>query len=212
MQRRSVPFLALTAVLLSSSAARADTSFSIEPIVAITKQKSDPSIEGTFTRTFEKSPFGLSGFWWVTGGWAEGYGGPTYAPKPWLTLGTGVGLEQNNGFSKLQARYNVNFTVSTATKTGFPILVAGSLEMNTDTFHHGDTDGMWYDILATLTMHPNFTFGARGRRYIGFGPLAQMNIPELHTKMWVLLGVVDAERRLDTFKTFTGLTGLTLEL
>ncbi len=208
--RISIPFVALAALFLFSSAAEADTSFTVEPIVAITKKKSDPSIDGTFTRTFEKSPFGLSGFWWVTGGFAEAYAGPTYAPKPWLTIGTGVGLEQNARFTNPQGRYAINFN-ATSLREFAKTEITGSLEMNTATFS-GDVSGVWYDVLATLTMHPNFTFGARGRRFIGFGPFVQMNIPELHTKMWMFLGVVDAERRLDTFKTFAGVTGLTFDL
>ncbi len=207
--RRSVPFLALAALFLFPTAARADTSFTIEPIVSISKKRSEPSLGGTFTRTFEKSKFGVSGFWWVTGSWAEGYAGPTYAATPWLTLGVGAGAEQNTGFTNLQDRYNVNFTIATETFKSTPFFLSGSFEVNRATFH-GDASGIWYDGLMTVTPREWLTAGARGRRYIGVGPFVQMNVTEMHTKIWVLWALADPDQKATPFSS--ALLGTTLEL
>ena len=208
--RKSTLFVAFMTTFLFSFAAKADTDVSIEPEVAITKEGSDPQIANALSRTFPKSPFGVYGYWRMREGWVEGYAGPTYSPRPWLTIGTGAGVEQTFGYANPQGRYNITFAMR-AEEMFSSAEIGGSFEMNTATLRHGDMSGMWYDVYATVTIAQTITWGARGRRFLGFGPLLQWNVHEMHTKIWGMLGVVDPEQYRDPF-TFTGLTGLTFDL
>lgn len=182
-----ISLAALAAVALIAQTAAADTTFNFEPIVALEATKSpDPSIEGSMSHVFRDSKFGMSGFWWVTKDWAEFHGGPTYALTSWLTLGADIGLEQING--ELKGRYAANVWIS---KGDFA--ASGCFEWGQPVYH-GEWSNAWYDAMATYTPFTRFTGGARMRRAIGVGPFAQINVPEAHTKLWLLWAAADPGR------------------
>ena len=190
---------------LMPTAARADTTFAVEPLLQINGSRSpDPSVEGWFMRSFEGSPFGVSGFWWVMKDWAEIHLGPTWTPVEGLTLGVDVGIEQN-GDAGLRLRYATSVWFS---RDGWT--ANGSMEFANDLFI-GDASVIWYDVLVAYQVHDRLTLGARTRREIGAGPFVQLHVPELHAKLWTTWAPIHFEHITEP-NPGNALLGLTIEL
>ncbi|OGY83257.1 MAG: hypothetical protein A3F54_02745 [Candidatus Kerfeldbacteria bacterium RIFCSPHIGHO2_12_FULL_48_17] len=95
---------------------------------------------------------GLFAFVQAMENWAQGYGGLTVAPFPWLELGTGVGLEQGDN----PWRFAENLWIGSG-----PVSFLGIVE-------HGGS-GWWYKALGKYTFDSHFSAGVLAQRFAGVG-------------------------------------------
>lgn len=149
------------------------------------KTPSVDSIDAYLYKRFEKSDLGMSGFFLVTEGWAEGYAGPTYAPTDWAELNVALGGEQTpNG---LGLRYGTGLWLGTG-----PWSALINLEANNDVFL-GDYLGFWYDFTGTYAANNWLKLGIRDRRFVGAGPHISATIPSTPLSVWVTWTPIDPE-------------------
>ena len=115
--------------------------------------------------------FGLSYFLLVEPSWAEAYIGPTYSPKPWISIGLSAGIEQNKPLFR----------------------GAGSLWLGKDDisflalWEKGFGKGnYWYKMTLNCQVHPSFAIGFVAWRFHGIGPIFTYEIPKTDIKLWMV--------------------------
>jgi hypothetical protein len=98
-------------------------------------------------------------FWGINSRtWSEGYIGPTYTPKPCITLSAGAGAETGGA----------RFGWSASGKKG-KYFYASIHEW-------GKGSGYWYKNYVTKDVTPRITVGVWGERCKGFGPTVNIRV------------------------------------
>ncbi|MBU0546194.1 hypothetical protein KKA13_02985 [Patescibacteria group bacterium] len=122
----------------------------------------------------------------MTEGWSEALIGPTWAPTDWLELGASIGAEQ------VSDGLGWRFSASLWAGQG-PLSFLGIVEFNPQTFQ-GDASGVWFDLTPKAQIVPWLTAGAKWRRGVGVGPLAEISIPPTPIALWASWMPIDPER------------------
>lgn len=187
--KRVLKILAVVSLVSAAAPARAQTTVTFEPLLVADKDGVNPSIEGTFAKSVEHSAWGLGGFWWVTKDWAEAYAGPTWTHDA-VSLGLGVGAEQQGGGKNVRLRYALSLGVDV--KLAY---LNACVEHNTGLFRN-EQEGLWYDVVAAYRAAP-FGIGWRARRGIGAGPYLEAKIERLHSRPWISWMAIDPEHPSD---------------
>ncbi|NCO05324.1 MAG: hypothetical protein GW939_04240 [Candidatus Magasanikbacteria bacterium] len=150
-------FILITAFVLNINNAEAQTGgFFITSEV----QTADtvPIISGGMMHTFEGSPpLGASFFALTTQVFSEIYAGPTWAPKPWLSLSLSMGVQSLSG--ELAERYGASVWL-------------GNEYISSLTVMEGDNSGepgLWYDHTTSMPVVGGLALGIHGRRFVGSG-------------------------------------------
>ena len=129
------------------SASKVEGQYKLSPIVAGNASKRLGSGFGAFT-------FALA-----TDGFAQLYGGPTYAPTKHLELGLGGGLSNNGEFRK-----------------GGYAWFGGSSGYLLALGEHDHLSGWWYRSIAAAKPTDTLAVGGHVQRYIGVGPYVELKL------------------------------------
>lgn len=114
--------------------------------------------------------FGISYFLLVEPGWAEAYVGPTYSPKPWISIGLSAGIEQNKPLFRGAGSLWLGHK-----KTSFLFLWEKG-------FGKGN---YWYKATLSYQAQPSFAIGLVAWRFTGIGPIFTYEIPKSDIRLWV---------------------------
>ncbi len=129
-----------------------------------------PDINYFGTKKLPKG-FGISYFLLVEPGWAEAYVGPTYSPKPWISIGLSAGIEQNKHIFRGAGSLWLGHK-----KTSFLFLWEKG-------FGKGN---YWYRATLSYQAEPSFSVGITAWRFAGIGPIFTYEIPKSDIKIWVM--------------------------
>lgn len=171
------------ALFFSLSSPAAATQATVETRLLTTETQLELS-ENLFITTSISGPFG--GFVQVFGSrsWAELYGGLTLQPGPWLQIGLGVGVEQNDKPIRVGGFFwigdNVNYFTRTELEKG------GS--------------GVWYQSLGAYRPVSWFGAGYFLRKGEGLGPYVEVLMPKPKLKFWAAPLILDLDTQTIFFK------------
>jgi len=102
--------------------------------------------------------------------WSEGLIGVSYSPSEFVTLGVGAGIESNPALYRLCASVWVG-------KGNTSLLILGE---------KGDgRTNYWYKATADYKISENFSAGLIAWRFTGIGPVANLTIKKLDSKLWL---------------------------
>lgn len=169
----------LTTIMLSLVIIATATTVMAEPLVIAEVQSTYADGAPTVTPNiyildhFEDARFGVQAFAAVTGGWAELYAGPTYAPTDWLELSVMAGVQSIG--SSLEARYAAS---AWAGNEAFDTLWWVEWD-------HLGTNSVWYDAFVRYQVLDPLRVGVRFSRFVGSGPTVWTSIPNTPIGAWV---------------------------
>lgn len=129
--------------------------------------------------------WGVSAFFMVVDGWAQGYAGPTYAPAEWVELSLNIGAQQTPDGLAFRYAASAWFGYS-----WFDFL--GIVEFDNPAFQ-GDDLGVWYDLTAVGKVTDWFAAGAKVQRGVGFGPHLKLTEANTGLGLWLSWCPVDLE-------------------
>jgi hypothetical protein len=153
---------AVTATLLAifSSLAVGQVSGSIESENLIAAGAVTPQINVYVQGPIASSKrFGWSAWSLTSKAWSEAYAGPTWTPRPWLSLSVSAGAETNK----------------------HPLRVAGSVSASKGKWaesyvHEKGGSGWWYKSVSTYQASKKTAVGFFSQRFAGSGPYAERKI------------------------------------
>jgi hypothetical protein len=127
-----------------------------------------PAIDVLMMNSSKNKKIGAFAWIFVNESWAEGYGGLTYMPSPYLQLGFGLGLERANNPWRI----------------GNMIWV-GKEDWSVLSLFEAGGSGYWHQINAIYHLNKNIGIGLMKEEFTGFGPRLELTIPQLPIQLWV---------------------------
>lgn len=159
-----VPGLIILVVLLLVRAAYGQNW--VEERTYVAGGMATPRIDGLLATPIKSQ---MGGFIWfqVQQGYSQAYGGLTYAPKSWLQVALGGGLEQD----KHPARIGSYVWMGKAKISGLAVFEDGG-------------SGFWYKVESNYQATPKLGIGMLSERYHGSGPKIEFSVPHTALKLW----------------------------
>lgn len=150
--------------------ARADggatTSITLENQNYVIDHTTEPDINGTIARPLY-GPLGVYSFFYVDNVSAEAIVGPLYAPRKWLAIGVGVGVEQGPGTWRAGGMVWIGlekYVSSTYVETG--------------------ASGFWAREEFAWKPRSWIGLGALGDTAVGYGPRVEIDVPRSPFQVW----------------------------
>ncbi len=127
-----------------------------------------PRIDGLFARPLQNN-FGTFVWFQVQQGYSQAYAGLTYAPKPWIQVAIGPGLEEDKHPMRIGSYVWMG-------KGKVSTLVA---------FEDGGS-GFWWKSESNYQATKNFGLGHLYEHGKGSGPKVEFSIPHTRAKLWLV--------------------------
>ena len=156
--------------LLTASYLHPKVNFGVEIKNLFMGSKNFPAVDVLMMNSSENKKFGTFAWVFANESWAEGYGGLTYMPSPYLQLGFGLGLEQANNPWRIGSMIWIG-------KENWSVL---------SLFEAGGS-GYWHQINAIYRLNRNIGIGLMKEEFTGIGPRLELKIPQLPIQFWTSL-------------------------
>lgn len=142
----------------------------------------EPGLNGTIVRMLY-GPIGVYGSYYVDRTHAEALVGPLFSPKKWLTIGSGVGVEQADGTWRVGGMIWLGFEKYVST-----------------TFIETGASGFWARGEFAWKPRPWIGLGALGDTALGYGPRVEINVPRTPLQIWgAALYAADGDTSIPAF-------------
>lgn len=163
--------LACFLALASAASARAEdapaASVTLEQQTILADGEVVPGLNGTVVKPLH-GPFGVYSFFYVDRDYADAMVGPAFAPRPWLVLAAGAGIEQSD-----EGAWRIGGMVW-----------AGDERFTSLTFVETGASGFWARSEFAWRPAPWAGIGLLGDLALGAGPRLEVNIPKLPVQLW----------------------------
>ena len=172
----------LMVCLLMASCLHPKINFGVEIKNLFMGSENFPAVNVLMMNSSENKKFGTFAWVFANESWAEGYGGLTYMPSPYLQLGFGLGLEQANNPWRIGS-----------------MIWIGKEDWSVLSLFEAGGSGYWHQINAIYRLNRTIGIGLMKEEFTGFGPRLELTIPQLPIQLWVSL--LELEDKINKYYT-----------